>query len=73
MSHDSMLSCIIRIKKRVIATALTIQNVFESTGSQLTFAGYRFSDKNFVTMNEYINDTNHYTNYQLKRKSHCHV
>lgn len=29
---------------------------FESTGSQLTFAGYRFSDKNFVTMNEYIND-----------------
>lgn len=27
MSHDLMLSCIIRIKKRVIATALTIQNV----------------------------------------------
>ncbi|AEN62959.1 fimbrial biogenesis outer membrane usher protein [Enterobacter soli] len=27
---------------------------FESTGSQITFAGYRFSDKEYVTMNEYI-------------------
>lgn len=43
---------------------------FESTGSQLTFAGYRFSDKNFVTMNEYINDTNHYTNYQNEKESY---
>ena len=43
---------------------------FESTGSQLTFAGYRFSDKNFVSMNEYINDTNHYTNYQNEKESY---
>lgn len=28
---------------------------FEETGSQITFAGYRFSDKEYVTMNEYIN------------------
>lgn len=69
MSHDLMLSCIIRIKKRVIATALTIQNVL-NLPSQLTFAGYRFSDKNFVTMNEYINDTNHYTNYQNEKESY---
>src|SRR5699024_12531433 len=32
--------------------------------------GYRFSDKNFVTMNEYINDTNHYTNYQNEKESY---
>lgn len=28
---------------------------FEETGSQITFAGYRFSDKEYVTMSEYIN------------------
>ncbi|AJQ98549.1 putative outer membrane usher protein yqiG precursor [Enterobacteriaceae bacterium bta3-1] len=28
---------------------------FESTGSQVTFAGYRFSDKEYVTMTEYLN------------------
>ncbi|MCT6664339.1 fimbrial biogenesis outer membrane usher protein [Enterobacter mori] len=27
---------------------------FESTGSQVTFAGYRFSDKEYVTMSEYL-------------------
>lgn len=27
---------------------------FEETGSQVTFAGYRFSDKQYVTMNEYL-------------------
>jgi len=27
---------------------------FEETGSQVTFAGYRFSDKEYVTMNEYL-------------------
>ncbi|MDO1762470.1 fimbria/pilus outer membrane usher protein, partial [Escherichia coli] len=27
---------------------------FESTGSQVTFAGYRFSDKEYITMNEYL-------------------
>ncbi|STR64678.1 outer membrane usher protein yqiG [Klebsiella michiganensis] len=27
---------------------------FEETNSQVTFAGYRFSDKEYVTMNEYI-------------------
>lgn len=31
---------------------------FEETGSQITFAGYRFSDKEYVTMNEYINSRN---------------
>lgn len=31
---------------------------FESTGSQITFAGYRFSDKNYVSMNEYLNSRN---------------
>lgn len=36
---------------------------FEATGSQITFAGYRFSDKEYVTMGEYLtarsgNDTN---------------
>lgn len=27
---------------------------FESTGSQVTFAGYRFSDRNYLSMSEYI-------------------
>ncbi|WP_410493104.1 fimbria/pilus outer membrane usher protein [Enterobacter sp. DTU_2021_1002640_1_SI_PRY_ASU_LCPMC_013] len=27
---------------------------FEETGSQVTFAGYRFSDKEYVTMSEYL-------------------
>lgn len=31
---------------------------FESTGSQVTFAGYRFSDKEFVTMSEYLSARN---------------
>ncbi|MGT8858940.1 fimbria/pilus outer membrane usher protein [Enterobacter sp. 186315] len=27
---------------------------FESTGSQISFSGYRFSDENYVSMNEYL-------------------
>lgn len=43
---------------------------FEFIGSQLTFAGYRFFDKNFVIMNEYINDINYYMNYQNEKESY---
>ncbi|HIA4028581.1 TPA: fimbria/pilus outer membrane usher protein [Escherichia coli] len=31
---------------------------FESTGSQITFAGYRFSDKDYVSMSEYLSSRN---------------
>lgn len=31
---------------------------FESTGSQITFAGYRFSDKDYVSMSEYLASRN---------------
>ncbi|ADO46987.1 fimbria/pilus outer membrane usher protein [[Enterobacter] lignolyticus] len=31
---------------------------FESTGSQVTFAGYRFSDKEYVSMSEYLSSRN---------------
>lgn len=31
---------------------------FESTGSQITFAGYRFSDKDYVSMGEYLSSRN---------------
>lgn len=31
---------------------------FETTGSQITFAGYRFSDADYVSMNEFINYKN---------------
>lgn len=45
-------------KKRGFSYRANYAKRFEETGSQITFAGYRFSDREYVTMNEYINSRN---------------
>ncbi|HEA3131734.1 TPA: outer membrane usher protein [Aeromonas hydrophila] len=35
---------------------LSYSKTFDETNSQVTFAGYRFSDENFMTMNDYLNE-----------------
>lgn len=42
-------------KQRGFSYRANYSKRFEETGSQITFAGYRFSDKEYVTMSEYIN------------------
>lgn len=41
-------------KQRGYSYRVNYSKRFESTGSQVTFAGYRFSDKEYITMNEYL-------------------
>lgn len=41
-------------KQRGYSYRMNYAKRFESTGSQVTFAGYRFSDKEYVTMSEYL-------------------
>jgi P pilus assembly protein, porin PapC len=43
---------------RVYSYRLNYAKHFESTGSQITFAGYRFSDKDYVSMSEYLSSRN---------------
>lgn len=43
---------------------------FEETNSQITFAGYRFSDKDYVTMNEFINSRDGDNNYENEKESY---
>ncbi|MDI9803076.1 fimbria/pilus outer membrane usher protein [Citrobacter koseri] len=41
-------------KQRGYSYRVNYAKRFEATGSQVTFAGYRFSDQEYVTMNEYL-------------------
>lgn len=41
-------------KQRGYSYRLNYAKRFEETGSQITFAGYRFSDEEFVSMSEYL-------------------
>ncbi|ECC1695251.1 fimbrial biogenesis outer membrane usher protein [Salmonella enterica subsp. salamae] len=41
-------------KQRGYSYRVNYAKRFEATGSQVTFAGYRFSDKEYVTMSEYL-------------------
>lgn len=43
---------------------------FESTGSQITFAGYRFSDKDYVSMSEYLASRNGDENVDNEKESY---
>jgi outer membrane usher protein FimD/PapC len=43
---------------------------FESTGSQLTFAGYRFSDREYVSMSEYLSSRNGDDNTNNEKESY---
>lgn len=41
-------------KQRGYSSRVNYAKRFESTGSQVTFAGYRFSDKDFISISEYL-------------------
>ncbi|MRS16845.1 fimbria/pilus outer membrane usher protein [Enterobacteriaceae bacterium RIT691] len=41
-------------KQRGYSYRVNYAKRFESTGSQVTFAGYRFSDQDFISMSEYL-------------------
>lgn len=41
---------------------------FEETNSQVTFAGYRFSDKEYVTMSEYISSRDGSDSSSMRRE-----
>lgn len=43
---------------------------FDKTGSTITFAGYRFSEKNFMSMNQYIDRANGYGSSLAEKQSY---
>lgn len=47
-----------REKQRGFSYRANYARRFESTGSQISFSGYRFSDENYVSMNEYLASRN---------------
>ena len=48
----------IAINYAAIVIGSTTQNISNQLGSQITFAGYRFSDKDYVSMSEYLASRN---------------
>lgn len=43
---------------------------FDQTGSTIAFAGYRFSDKNFISMNQYLDRENDYFDSPAEKQSY---